>query len=126
MQRAPISLVVITLNEGPNIERCLRSAPWVDDIVVLDSGSTDDTVARARKLGARVFIESFRGYREQKIRATALARHDWVLSLDGDEALSPELAGELQEKFVSKLLQNDGTADLADGFEMPRLSFHLG
>lgn len=116
VSRAPISLVVITLNEAANIERCLRSVPWADDIVVLDSGSTDDTVARARKLGARVFIESFRGYREQKVRATALARHDWVLSLDGDEALSPELAKEITDSFD----------EAVDGFEMPRLSFHLG
>ena len=68
MAQAPISLVVITLNEAQNIERCLKSVPWASDIVVLDSGSTDDTVARAKKLGARVFVESFRGYREQKIR----------------------------------------------------------
>ncbi|HEX4923459.1 MAG TPA: glycosyltransferase family 2 protein [Bdellovibrionales bacterium] len=116
MARPPISLVVITLNEAQNIERCLKSVPFADDIVVLDSGSQDDTAARAKKLGARVFIESFRGYREQKVRATALARHDWIVSLDADEALSPELAGEILEKFDEN----------RDGFEMPRLSYHLG
>jgi glycosyltransferase involved in cell wall biosynthesis len=118
MARPPVSLVVITLNEASNIERCLRSVPWADDVVVLDSGSSDDTVVKAKNLGARVFVESFRGYREQKIRATQLAKNDWVVSLDADEALSPELSSEILARLDS--------VSSTDGFEMPRLSYHLG
>jgi glycosyltransferase involved in cell wall biosynthesis len=112
----PISLVVITLNEAQNIERCLRSVPWANDIVVLDSGSTDNTAEIAKKLGARVFIEPFRGYRAQKERVTSLAHNDWVVSLDADEALSSELSQEILNQFDSNL----------DGYEMPRLSYHMG
>jgi glycosyltransferase involved in cell wall biosynthesis len=116
VSRPPISLVVITLNEAQNIERCLASVPWADDIVVLDSKSADDTVERAKKMGARTFVESFRGYKDQKVRATELAKNDWVLSLDADEALSPELQAEILKSFDEK----------ADAFGIPRLSFHLG
>jgi glycosyltransferase involved in cell wall biosynthesis len=118
VEKLPISLVVITFNESSNIERCLASVSFADDIVVLDSQSSDDTVAKARKMGARCFVEPFRGFREQKIRATALARNDWVISLDADEALSPELRDEIFQEFKK--------GPTVDGFEMPRLSFHLG
>lgn len=117
--RPRVSLVVITFNEERNIERCLKSVPWVDDIVVLDSSSQDRTQELARAIGARVFDEPFRGYRDQKQRATDLARHDWIISLDADEALSPELSQELQE-----LLSQGEPA--VDGFDTSRLSFHMG
>jgi glycosyltransferase involved in cell wall biosynthesis len=115
-QNLPISLVIIALNEQKNIERCILSAPFVSEVVVLDSGSTDDTVAIARKLGARVFVEPWRGFAKQKIRATQLAANDWVLSLDADEALSPELAEEIKKLNFS--------ADV-DAYAMPRLTYHL-
>lgn len=118
-KKFPISLVVITLNEEDNIERCLKSVSWVDDIVVLDSGSTDRTVELAKSLGARVFVEEWRGYRDQKARAVELAKNDWVLSLDADEALSVELSYEIyQLKDNNQLNKN--------GYESPRLSYHLG
>lgn len=112
-------MVVITYNEERNIARCLNSIPWVDDIVVLDSASQDRTQEIARSLGARVFSEPFRGYREQKQRATDMAKHDWVISLDADEALSPELSDEIR-----KLLESGEPT--VDGFLTSRLSFHLG
>jgi glycosyltransferase involved in cell wall biosynthesis len=114
--KLPISLVIITKNEQHNISRCLASVPWASDIVVLDSGSTDQTCDIARKMGARVFVEEWRGYRAQKQRATALARYDWVLSLDADEALSPELSAEIYETFQSRLAPFAGT---------PRAQHHL-
>ena len=119
-EKLPLSLVVITLNEESNIERCLKSVPFASDIVVLDSQSTDQTVSRAKDLGARTFVEAFRGYRAQKQRATELAQFDWVLSLDADEALSPGLAEEIFALWKSGEIEN------LDGFEMPRLSYHLG
>lgn len=112
------SLVVITLNEEENIRRCIESADWVDEIIVLDSGSSDRTLEIAKSLGAKTYLEEWRGYRDQKARATELASHDWILSLDADEALSSELSRELQEEVSSGLLQ--------DGYECPRVSFHLG
>ncbi len=122
MKKLPISLVIITLNEEQNIARCIKSAPFVSEIVVLDSGSQDATGSIAQSLGARVFVESWQGYFKQKLRATELALHPWILSLDADEALSPELAREIQglEFFEGSDLSG------VDGFEMPRLSFHLG
>jgi len=115
----PISLVVITLNAEHHIARCLRSVPFASDIVVLDSGSTDGTVTVAKNLGARVFTEEWRGFGPQKRRATELAKTDWVLNLDADEALSPESQAELQE------LLKKGPPEHA-AYAFPRVSFHLG
>lgn len=119
MSMTPISLVVITKNAGEHLARCLESVPFASDKVVLDSGSTDDTVTVARSLGARVYQEEWRGFGAQKQRATALAAHDWVLSLDADEALSSELQDELrnwQQELDHK----------AVAYALPRLSFHMG
>ena len=94
MEQQPIliSAVVITFNEEKTLERCLRSLHGVaDEIVVLDSFSTDGTSAVAHHVGARVEQHAFDGYGPQKRRAVALARHDWILLLDADEALSPTL-----------------------------------
>ena len=120
--KLPLTLAIITLNEAHNIERCLRSALFADDIVVLDSGSTDKTCEIAQSLGARVFVEQWRGYGKQKARAVELAKHSWVLSLDADEALSDELASEIKELFSNK--QNDDTD--VGAYRIPRSSFHLG
>ncbi len=87
-----LSVVIITLNESRNIGRCLESVRRVaDEIVVVDSHSTDDTAEIARSFGARVVLQAFLGYGAQKNFANAQASHDWILSLDADEALSPEL-----------------------------------
>jgi glycosyltransferase involved in cell wall biosynthesis len=118
MARLPLSLVVITLNEEAHLERCLRSVPFADEIIVVDSFSTDRTLEVARLCGARVVQEKWRGYGPQKAFATAQAKNDWVLSLDADEALSPELAQEIQDKFLA--------LDPETGYRLPRLSFHLG
>jgi glycosyltransferase involved in cell wall biosynthesis len=116
--KIPLSLVVITFNEEPNIERCLKSVPFADDIVVVDSFSQDKTVEIAKNLGARVFQEKWRGYGPQKAFATEQARHPWVISLDADEALSPELQQEILERFSS--------LDPDTGYLTPRRSFHMG
>lgn len=120
MSKTKLSLVIISLDEADNIERCIRSVPFADDVVVLDSGSTDGTAEIARRNGARVFVEEWRGFRAQKARATELALHDWVLSLDADEALSPEAAKEVQALLESKDLAS------VDGYEFRRLTWHLG
>ena len=118
--KRPLSLAIICLNEAANIERCISSVPFATDIVVLDSGSTDETREIAARLGARVFDEPWRGFRDQKRRATELCAQDWVLSLDADEALSPEAASEIELLLSSPVLENQ------DGFESPRLTWNLG
>lgn len=120
MDKVSVSLLIITLNEERNIARCIKSALWADDIVVLDSGSTDRTVQIAQSMGARVFNEDWRGYGPQKQRAVELANYDWVLSLDADEELSPSLSREIQELFSSNKIKD------FDGYTMARKTFHLG
>lgn len=116
--KLPISLVVVTLNEEANIERCIRSVPFASDVVVVDSFSKDRTVELAQKLGANVVQEKWRGYGPQKAFAVSKATSDWILSLDADEALSPELQAEIVERFA--------TLKPETGYEFPRRSFHLG
>lgn len=118
MKKLPLALVVVTKNEENHIERCLRSVPFASDVVVLDSGSEDRTLILARECGARVFVEEWRGFGPQKKRGAELAEQDWILSLDADEALSPELAEEISRLFE--------TLDPHTGYLLPRRSFHLG
>lgn len=97
--RLPISLVIITLNESQNIGRCIQSVPFVSEVLVVDSGSTDATVSIAQNLGARVVTLPWQGFGKQKKKAAELAQYDWILSLDADEALSPDLQAEIIERF---------------------------
>lgn len=94
----PLSVVIITYNEQENIGRCIRSVKCLaDEIIVLDSGSTDKTVAIAGSLGAIVYHQNFKGYIEQKNRALQLASYDYILSLDADEALDATLTASILE-----------------------------
>ncbi|MEM8893523.1 MAG: glycosyltransferase family 2 protein [Bacteroidota bacterium] len=91
-----ISGVIITYNESANIERCIKSLEGVvDEVVVVDSNSTDDTAAICKELGAKVILQPFLGYIEQKNFAMECAEYDYVLSLDADEALSEQLKSEI-------------------------------
>jgi glycosyltransferase involved in cell wall biosynthesis len=92
-----ISFCLITLNEESNLPRCLRSlADLADEIVVLDSGSTDGTGRIAREFGARFEHQDWLGYVGQKNRVLSLATHEWVFSIDADEELSPKLREEVR------------------------------
>jgi glycosyltransferase involved in cell wall biosynthesis len=113
-----ISAVVITLNAQSTIVDCLRSLRWTDEILVVDSYSTDRTVEIAKELADRVELVKWRGFSEQKNYAASLARFDWILSVDADEVVSSELARE-----ASRLVTNAG--DIA-GFWIPRQTFWLG
>lgn len=114
-----LSVVVITKDEESAIGRCLDSVRWADEIVVLDSGSTDRTVEIAREHGARVEVSAdWPGFGPQKNRALALAGGEWVLSLDADEWVPEDLAAEIRAAIAAP----DGHA----GFELPRSSSFCG
>jgi glycosyltransferase involved in cell wall biosynthesis len=98
----PVSVVVLTLNEEPNIHRCLASVAWADQVVVVDAGSTDGTVSLARAAGAEVVDQPWLGFSAQREYALRLPllRHDWVYFPDADEWVSPELAAEIATKLA--------------------------
>ena len=99
---AKLSVVIITYNEERNITRCLNSVKdLADEIVVVDSNSTDKTVEIARKFGANVYFQDFLGHIQQKNLALGKASHSFVLSLDADEALSDELRQSIQKIIVN-------------------------
>jgi glycosyltransferase involved in cell wall biosynthesis len=113
----PLSVTIITLNEAANIKACLASVSWADEVVVVDSGSTDDTAARARAAGARVIVREWPGYAAQKNFAASQAAHDWILSVDADERVPPALADEIRRTLSG--------GQLPAGYRIPRVTFHL-
>lgn len=116
---ATLSVVTLALNEERNIEACLESVRWADEILVVDSGSTDRTVELARKYTDRVITIEWRGYGPTKNYALELVRGDWVLWLDADERVTPELAGEIRDVLAS------GDGETA-AYAMGRRAFFLG
>lgn len=114
----PVTALVITLNEASHIEACLKSVAWADERLVVDSGSTDDTVAIATRCGATVITRPFDGYSAQKNFGASRATHDWIVSVDADERVTPELAADMKAALASP-------GDHA-GFRMPRVTWHLG
>jgi glycosyltransferase involved in cell wall biosynthesis len=93
---ATVSVILITLNEERNIDRCLRSVHWADEIVVVDSFSRDRTVERARQYTDRIYQHEYPGSSRQVERGIGYATGEWILILDADEEVSPELAGEIR------------------------------
>lgn len=117
MESLSLSAVIITLNEEANLARTLASVAWANEIVVLDSGSTDRTRQIAESFHAKFFSESWKGFAAQKNSALQKASGDWILSLDADEEVEPTLAEEIQQTLVG----NPATA----GFWVPRKNFFL-
>jgi glycosyltransferase involved in cell wall biosynthesis len=100
-RRAPVSLVLITRNAASQLRACLDSAQFAEEIVVVDSGSDDDTVQLATSMGARVIHQEWLGFGPQKQRAVECARNDWVLCLDADERVTPELARSIAQALAT-------------------------
>ena len=113
-----LSITVITRNEAADIGAALASVAWADEIIVVDSQSTDETVAIARQHTDRVIVREWPGYIAQKNFAAASAAHDWILSLDADERVTPELAREIQNVMASTPREA--------AFRIPRVTWHLG
>ncbi len=117
--RQRLSGCVIAFQEADRIGDCVRSLAFCDEVVVVDSGSTDRTCEIARELGARVLHNApFPGHKEQKQFAVEQAQHDWVFCLDADERATPELAARLQALLAAGLV--------GPGYEMPRKNHYLG
>jgi glycosyltransferase involved in cell wall biosynthesis len=118
MARPPLSVTVITLNEEKNLARALESVGFADEIVVVDSGSTDRTREIAEKFKVRFYTNPWPGYGQQKNFAQAKASHDWVFNLDADEAISKELREEIETKLEKAESQG------VRGFQLPRKTFY--
>jgi glycosyltransferase involved in cell wall biosynthesis len=113
-----LSVVLVTLNEAANLPRTLASVRFANEIVVVDSGSTDATVEIAQGNGACVFEETWKGFAQQKNSAIARATSDWVLSLDADEQVGPSLAGEIEALLAGE--------PAFSAYRIPRLNHFLG
>ncbi len=113
-----LSVTVITYNEERNIRDCLESVKWADEIIVVDSFSTDRTVDIAREYTDRVYQQKWLGYASQNNRAIAHATHEWILRVDADERVDPDLAGEIRQS-----LSAPGSCH---GYRIPRKIFFLG
>lgn len=117
MDRPPISAVIITFNEATIIERCVRALSWCDEVVVVDSGSTDGTDEICRGLGCRVVHHPFAGFGEQKQYSVDQATHPWVLSIDADEIIPEDMAREIQQTI---------SAAKHAAYRVPRRLFFVG
>jgi glycosyltransferase involved in cell wall biosynthesis len=113
----PISVILITKDAAAHVERALRSVAWADERIVVDCGSRDATVALATPLATRVDTHPWAGYGAQKNHAASLASHDWLLSLDADEAITETL-----HQHIAALPAEPGAA----AFRMPRVTWYLG
>lgn len=113
-----LSVTVITRNEAHRLADALQSVAWADERIVVDSGSTDNTLEVARQHADRVETRAWEGYASQKNYAASLASHDWVLSIDADERVGVALADEIRE-----LLK---TEPAARGYRLPRVTWYLG
>jgi glycosyltransferase involved in cell wall biosynthesis len=101
--KLPLSLVLITRDAAADIAECIASVPFAAETLVVDSGSRDDTVEIARRSGARVVVRDWLGFGAQKQLATREAAHEWVLCLDADERVSPELATSIKALFARQM-----------------------
>ncbi len=118
--KIPLSVVIIAQDEEDHIVDCVNSSACAAEVVVVDGGSMDKTVELAQKMGAVVVERPFDGFIEQKNAAIDAASYDWVLSLDADERLSPELVDSVVALF------KDGAEPPLPGYFIPRISHHLG
>ena len=116
---AKLSVIIITKNEAANIRACLESVAWSDEIIVVDSGSSDATVEICKGFGARVYVHDWPGFGAQKNRALGYATHDWVFSIDADERVTLELRA-----AIEAVLRDE--PDTCAAYRISRLSSYCG
>ena len=119
VKNVKISACIIAYNEEKNIAAAIESITWADEILLVDSGSTDRTREIAESHGAKIIIQEWLGFAKQKQFAVDNAEHDWILSLDADERISTKLRDELLQLKAMR------EKDLVDGYKSPRLSFYM-
>jgi len=117
-----LSAYIITKNEERNIARAIRSVLWMDEVIVLDSGSTDGTVETAERLGAKVVVSEFRGFVNQKNDAMERCSGEWLFNLDADEEVTPELRRSIEEVVRG----NSRCGDACPAYQVPRKTWYLG
>jgi glycosyltransferase involved in cell wall biosynthesis len=119
MKRPPLSVCIITFNEEKNIRDCLESVTWAEEIIVVDSLSQDTTVSLCRLFTDKVYEQEWQGHVKQKNCALQYARNEWVLCVDADERVSPELREEIERNLSME-------GNCVDGYYFPRHSYYLG
>jgi len=117
--RVPVSVYVLTFNNSPTVERCLKSLSWADELIVVDSFSTDDTYETCKKYTEKVYQRRWTGHRDQYQYAADLTTHSWIMFVDADEEVPWELAEEIRRTL-------DGGVEGIDGFFVYRRTYYLG
>lgn len=121
MEKAKISVFVITKNEEQKIERCLKSVTWADEIIILDSYSTDKTEAIAKRFIKKIYKKEFEGYGQQKQAAIDKCTNSWILEIDADEVVTKELEEEIKE-----LLRNEERLGKNNAYKITRKEYFMG
>ena len=116
MPKNKISVIIITANEEENIRECLGSVKWADEVILVDSESTDRTIDIAKEFTAQIYIRKWEGFASQKRFALEKTSNEWVLSIDADERVTPELSDEILSLDFSN----------ADGYYIKRDNYFLG
>lgn len=112
-----ISAVIITKNEEKNIERCLNSLQWTDEIIIVDSGSVDKTIEICQRYECKIITTEWLGFGKTKRLAVDSAKYDWILSIDADEEISPGLKNRIKEIFLR--------GPKCNGYKIKRISYYL-
>ncbi len=119
MKRPSVSATVLTLNNASTLEMCLRSIQWVEEIIVVDSFSTDQTLEMASRYTEKIFQRKWPGFIKQRNFAKEQAKGEWILWVDADEVVPPELRQEMEQALLQDHAQ-------LQGYLVPRCSFYLG
>jgi glycosyltransferase involved in cell wall biosynthesis len=117
MKRLPISIYILTFNSDAKIRKCLQSVFWADEIVIIDSFSTDNTLEICKEFTQKIFQHKFHGFGNLRNFALSCVSNDWVLSIDSDEVVTDELRFEIEEKLT--------TGPEADAYFVPRINYFL-
>jgi len=118
LHMAKISVYVIAYNEAEKVRATLASVQWADEIILVDSHSTDDTARIAQDMGARVLQVAFKGFGDLRNQALAACSHEWIFSLDADERCTPEAAEEIRQRMADP--------DALDAYRVPRRNYFMG